>query len=115
VCCGFPLLGAGFKKRGEAIDRAQCERVKETGARHGGLYLPLVLPHPGMRNTKSRIPLFHATEFVLELIERGEDRNFGRRRLRLTYPRPFATWPCERHLRSSEKDPSVMARREFVD
>jgi len=85
-CCGFPLLGAGFKKEANRLIEHNSERVKETGARMAVFTCPSCY-HTWHEKYKIEIPLFHATEFVLELIERGKIE-FRDEKVKVTYHDP---------------------------
>ena len=85
-CCGFPLLGAGFKEEAKRLIDHNSERVKETGARMAVFTCPSCY-HTWHEKYKIEIPLFHATQFVQGLIEQGKIE-FRDEKVKVTYHDP---------------------------
>jgi heterodisulfide reductase subunit D len=85
-CCGFPLIGAGLKQEAHASMQHNIEKVKEKGAQS------VVFACPSCYQTwheeyKVDLPLFHATQFLLDLIKGGRIR-FQNEKVRVTYHDP---------------------------
>ena len=85
-CCGFPLMAAGLKKDAKRLIEHNIERVREKGARMAVFTCPSCY-HTWHEKYKIEIPLFHATEFVLQLIEQGKIE-FRDEKVKVTYHDP---------------------------
>ena len=85
-CCGFPLLLAGLKKDAKRLIEHNSERVKEKGARMAVFTCPSCY-RTWHEKYQVEIPLFHATEYVLELIEQGKI-TFRDEKIKVTYHDP---------------------------
>ena len=85
-CCGFPLIGAGFKKDIEELIRHNVEGVKEKGADSVIFSCPSCF-HTWHEEYHTDLNLFHSTQFILDLIQRKKIR-FRDEKLKVTYHDP---------------------------
>ncbi|MBM4349091.1 MAG: (Fe-S)-binding protein [Deltaproteobacteria bacterium] len=85
-CCGFPLIGAGFKREIEGFIRHNIEGVKAKGARTVVFSCPSCY-HTWQEHYHTDLNLFDSTQFVLNLIQKGKIR-FQEERIKVTYHDP---------------------------
>jgi heterodisulfide reductase subunit D len=85
-CCGFPLMGAGMRKVAQEFIQHNIDKVKEKGAKKVVFACPSCY-HTWHEEYNTEIPLFHATQFILELIREGKIQ-FREEKVRVTYHDP---------------------------
>jgi heterodisulfide reductase subunit D len=85
-CCGFPLIGAGFRKEIEGFIRHNIEGVKEKGARSVVFSCPSCY-HTWREEYHTDLNLFDSTQFVLNLIKEGR-LQFNEEKIKVTYHDP---------------------------
>jgi heterodisulfide reductase subunit D len=85
-CCGFPLIGAGMKKKAQALMEHNVERVKKKGAERVVFACPSCY-HTWMEEGNADIEIFHSTQFIKKLIEEGKI-GFQEKAIKVTYHDP---------------------------
>ncbi|MBS3907697.1 MAG: (Fe-S)-binding protein [Syntrophaceae bacterium] len=85
-CCGFPLIGAGFRREIDGFIRHNIEGVKEKGARSVVFSCPSCY-HTWHENYHTDLNLFDSTQFVLNLIKEGR-LQFNEEKIKVTYHDP---------------------------
>ncbi len=85
-CCGFPLIGAGFRKEVEGFIQHHIEGVQERGARTVVFSCPSCY-HTWQEEYHTNFHLFDSTQFVLKLIQE-EKLQFKEEKIRVTYHDP---------------------------
>ncbi|MBA7566981.1 Lactate utilization protein A [subsurface metagenome] len=91
-CCGYPLMVAGHKEEAARTMKHNIDKMRERGAESVVMTCPgcLRMWKDGYREiTGQEIPfdVFHATEFIVKLIEQGEIE-FGELNESITYHDP---------------------------
>jgi heterodisulfide reductase subunit D len=85
-CCGFPLIGAGFKKEVQKLIRHNIEGVKAKGAKAVIFSCPSCY-HTWHEDYKTGLKLFDSTQFILRMIQEGR-LSFKEGRIKVTYHDP---------------------------
>lgn len=85
-CCGFPLIGAGFRKEAQELIRHNIEGVKAKGARSIIFSCPSCY-HTWHEDYHTDLKLFDSTQFILNLIREGKIQ-FEEKKVRVTYHDP---------------------------
>lgn len=85
-CCGFPLIGAGFKREAQELIRHNIEGVKGKGAQSVIFSCPSCY-HTWHEDYKTDLNLFDSTQFTLKLIKEGKIQ-FKEGKIRVTYHDP---------------------------
>lgn len=85
-CCGFPLIGAGFRKEIQRLIEHNIERAKATGA-HSIVFACPSCYHTWKEEYKTDLLLFHSTQFILKLIQEGRIQ-FREEKIKVTYHDP---------------------------
>jgi heterodisulfide reductase subunit D len=85
-CCGFPLIGDGFRKEIQGLIDHNIEKVKITGARSVVFVCPSCY-HTWMEEYKTDVNIFHSTQFVKRLIDEGKIL-FKEKKMKVTYHDP---------------------------
>jgi len=85
-CCGFPLIGAGFRKEVQGLIQHNIEAVKGKGAQSVVFACPSCY-HTWHEEYKTDLNLFHSTQFLLELIKEGK-LPFKEEKIKVTYHDP---------------------------
>ncbi|MCX8116940.1 MAG: (Fe-S)-binding protein [Desulfobacterota bacterium] len=85
-CCGFPLIGAGFRKEVEGFIRHHIEGVKERGA-HSVVFSCPSCYHTWHEEYHTDFHLYDSTQFLLHLLREGKLR-FKGEKVRVTYHDP---------------------------
>jgi len=85
-CCGFPLIGAGMRKEAEVLIQHNLEAVKAKGVEKVVFACPSCY-HTWMEEYKTDIKIFHATQFIKQLIDEGKIQ-FKEKKIRVTYHDP---------------------------
>lgn len=85
-CCGFPLIGAGFRKEVEGFIRHHIEGVEERGAKTVVFSCPSCY-HTWHEEYHTDFHLFDSTRFILNLIREGR-LQFQGEKIRVTYHDP---------------------------
>jgi heterodisulfide reductase subunit D len=85
-CCGFPLIGGGFRKEAQELIRHNIEGVKAKGA-HSIIFSCPSCYHTWHENYHTDLKLFDSTQFILNLIREGKIQ-FEEKKIRVTYHDP---------------------------
>jgi len=85
-CCGFPLIGGGFRKETQELIRHNIEGVKAKGA-HSIIFSCPSCYHTWHENYHTDLKLFDSTQFILNLIREGKIQ-FEEKKIRVTYHDP---------------------------
>jgi len=85
-CCGFPLIGGGFRKEAQELIRHNIEGVKAKGA-HSTIFSCPSCYHTWHENYHTDLKLFDSTQFILNLIREGKIQ-FEEKKIRVTYHDP---------------------------
>lgn len=85
-CCGFPLIGAGFRKEVEGFIQHHIEGVRERGARTVVFSCPSCY-HTWQEEYHTDFKLFDSTQFLLSLLREGK-LQFREEKIRVTYHDP---------------------------
>jgi heterodisulfide reductase subunit D len=85
-CCGFPLIGAGFRKETQELIRHNIEGVKAKGA-HSIIFSCPSCYHTWHEDYHTDLKLFDSTQFILNLIREGKIQ-FEEKKIRVTYHDP---------------------------
>ncbi len=85
-CCGFPLIGAGFKREAQELFKHNIEGVKGKGA-HSVVFSCPSCYHTWHEAYQTDLKLFDSTRFILNLIKEGKIQ-FSERKIRVTYHDP---------------------------
>ncbi len=85
-CCGFPLIGAGFRKEAQELIRHNIEGVKAKGA-HSIIFSCPSCYHTWHEDYHTDLKLFDSTQFILNLIREGKIQ-FEEKKIRVTYHDP---------------------------
>jgi len=85
-CCGFPLIGAGMKKKAEVLMQHNLEKVKAKGAERVVFACPSCY-HTWRVECDTDVEIFHSTQFIKKLIDEGKIR-FKETHLKVTYHDP---------------------------
>ncbi len=86
-CCGFPLIGAGFKKEVHELIRHNIEGVEKRGA-HSVIFSCPSCYHTWHEEYKSNLKLYHSTQFILKLIREGKIHFREGDKVKVTYHDP---------------------------
>jgi heterodisulfide reductase subunit D len=85
-CCGFPLIGGGFRKEAQELIRHNIEGVKAKGA-HSIIFSCPSCYHTWHEDYHTDLKLFDSTQFILNLIREGKIQ-FEEKKIRVTYHDP---------------------------
>jgi heterodisulfide reductase subunit D len=85
-CCGFPLIGGGFRKEAQELIRHNIEGVKAKGA-HSVIFSCPSCYHTWHEDYHTDLKLFDSTQFILNLIREGKIQ-FEEKKIRVTYHDP---------------------------
>jgi heterodisulfide reductase subunit D len=85
-CCGFPLIGGGFRKEAQELIRHNIEGVKAKGA-HSIIFSCPSCYHTWHEDYHTDLKLFDSTQFILNLIREGKVQ-FEEKKIRVTYHDP---------------------------
>lgn len=85
-CCGFPLIGAGFRKEAQTLIQHNIEAVKEKGV-HSVVFSCPSCYHTWHEVYRTDLNLYHSVHFLLELIKEGKIE-FSEEKIRVTYHDP---------------------------
>jgi len=85
-CCGFPLIGAGFREEIQELIAHNVEGVKATGARSVVFVCPACY-HTWEEEYHTDLQLFHSTQFIVKLIKEGKIQ-FREEKIKVTYHDP---------------------------
>ncbi len=85
-CCGFPLLGAGFKKEAQALIQHNIDAMKEKGV-HSVIFSCPSCYHTWHESYPADFHLYHSVHFILKLIQDGKIQ-FKEEKAKVTYHDP---------------------------
>lgn len=85
-CCGFPLIGGGFRKEAQELIRHNIEGVKAKGA-HSIIFSCPSCYHTWHEDYHADLKLFDSTQFILNLIREGKIQ-FEEKKIKVTYHDP---------------------------
>src|SRR4030042_5793622 len=85
-CCGFPLIGGGFRKEAQELIRHNIEGGKEKGDASVIFSCPSCY-HTWHEDYHTDLQLFDSTQFILNLIREGKIQ-FEEKKIRVTYHDP---------------------------
>ena len=86
-CCGFPLIGAGFRKEIQGLIQHNIEGVKGRGA-HSIIFACPSCYHTWQEEYQTDLELYHSTQFILRLIKEGMIRFKNEDKIKVTYHDP---------------------------
>jgi heterodisulfide reductase subunit D len=85
-CCGFPLIGAGMMRKAEELMEHNLKKIEQVGAESIVFACPSCY-HTWKERYRTDAALFHATEFLDQLIEEGKIK-FKELNVTVTYHDP---------------------------